>query len=161
MGSEQKPNDLANQLLASKKYFDRSTSLLNEEDSGFRPKEGMMTAAQQIAHTAQTLDWFIEGASRSEGFDLDFESQAKALEGVTSMNAARKMLDDACTNAVKFFRSRSPEEIAAPLPAGPIMGGLPLGDIVWSMIDHTAHHRGALTVYTRLLGRVPPMPYGE
>ena len=38
-----------------------------------------MTVAQQVAHAAQTIDWFIEGASRPEGFDLDFEKHAKAL----------------------------------------------------------------------------------
>jgi hypothetical protein len=27
--------------------------------------------------------------------------------------------------------------------------------------DHTAHHRGALTVYSRLLGKVPKMPYAD
>jgi hypothetical protein len=27
------------------------------------------------------------------------------------------------------------------------------------MVEHTAHHRGALTAYSRLLGKVPPMPY--
>jgi len=26
---------------------------------------------------------------------------------------------------------------------------------------HTAHHRGALTVYARILGLVPPMPSME
>ncbi len=25
--------------------------------------------------------------------------------------------------------------------------------------SHTAHHRGALAVYARLLGKVPAMPY--
>ena len=40
------------------------------------------------------------------------------------------------------------------------MGGQPIGDIVWSIVEHTAHHRGALTVYSRLLGKVPIMPYG-
>src|SRR4029434_6082692 len=63
--------DFANQLLASQDFFVRSTRVLDEADSGFRPQEGMMTVAQQVAHTAQTLDWFIEGASRPEGFDLD------------------------------------------------------------------------------------------
>src|ERR1019366_5697881 len=76
--------DFANQLLASKDFFERSTRVLEEADSEFRPKEGMMTVAQQVAHTAQTLDWFIEGASRTEGFDLDFEENAKGLNGVTS-----------------------------------------------------------------------------
>jgi len=27
------------------------------------------------------------------------------------------------------------------------------------MVEHTAHHRGALTVYSRVLGKVPAMPY--
>ena len=152
--------DFANQLLASKDFFARSTRVLDEADSEFRPREGMMTVAQQVAHTAQTLDWFIEGVSRPEGFDLDFEKQAKALAGVTSLAAARQMLEAAYANAVQFIRSRSPEDLAGPLPPGPIMGGQPIGDIVWSMVEHTAHHRGALTVYSRLLGKVPPMPYG-
>ena len=119
-----------------------------------------MTVAQQVAHTAQTLDWFIEGASRPEGFDLDFEKHAKALDAVTSLAVARQMLEAAYANAVQFLRSCSPEDLSRPLPQGLVMGGQPISDIVWAMVEHTAHHRGALTVYSRQLGKVPPMPYG-
>ena len=152
--------DFANQLLASKDFFERSTRVLDEADSGFRPQKGMMTVAQQVAHTAQTLDWFIEGASRKEGFDLDFEKHAKALEAMTSLAAARQMLETAYAKAIDFLRSRSSEDLAQPLPPGPVMGGQPISDIVWAMVEHSAHHRGALTVYSRQLGKVPPMPYG-
>lgn len=152
--------DFAGQVLASKDFFDRSTRVLDEADSGFRPREGMMTVAQQVAHTAQTLDWFIEGASGVDGFNLDFEKHAKALESITSLAAARRMLEAAYANALQFLRSHSPEDLARPLPPGPVMGGQPASDIVWAMVDHTAHHRGALTVYSRQLGKVPPMPYG-
>jgi uncharacterized damage-inducible protein DinB len=120
----------------------------------------MMTVAQLVAHTAQTLDWFIEGVTRPGGFDLDFEKHASALAAVTSLAAARQMLEAAYANSVQFLRSRSPEDLSQPLPPGPIMGGQPISAIVWAMIEHTAHHRGALTVYSRLLGKVPPMPYG-
>ena len=160
MNPQSQSNDLANQLLTSQDFFQRSTRVLDEADSEFRPREGMMTVAQQVAHTAQTLDWFIEGVTRPEGFDLDFEKHAQALAAVTSLAAARQILEAAYANAVRFLRSRSPEELATPLPPGPIMDGQPTSDIVWSMLDHTAHHRGALTVYSRLLGKVPPMPYG-
>ncbi len=160
MSPKLQPYDFANQLLASKAFFERSTGVLEEGDSQFRPQEGMMTAAQQVAHTAQTLDWFIEGASRPEGFDLDFAKHAQALESVTSLAAARRKLETAYANAVQFLRSRSPEELAQPLPPGPVMGGLPITEIVWAMVEHSAHHRGALTVYSRMLGKVPPMPYG-
>ena len=150
----------ANQLVASQDFFERSTRVLDEADSGFRPREGMMTVAQQVAHTAQTLDWFIEGAFRPEGYDLDFAKHAQALEAVTSLAAARQMLKAAYANAIQVLRSRSAEDLARPLPPGPIMGGQPISDIVWAMVEHTAHHRGALTVYSRELGKVPPMPYG-
>jgi uncharacterized damage-inducible protein DinB len=152
--------NFANQLLASKEFFDRSTRVLDEADSGFRPKDEMMTVAHQVAHAAQTVDWFIEGASRPQGFDLDFAKHAKAIAQVTSLSAARQMLDAAFANAIEFISSRGAEGLEQPLPPGPVMGGQPIGDIVWSIVEHTAHHRGALTVYSRLLGKVPIMPYG-
>ena len=157
MSPKVQSDTIANELLASKEFFERSTKVLEEADSGFRPREGMMTVAQQVAHAAQTLDWFIEGASRPEGFDLNFEQHARALAGVTSLAAARQMLETAYGKALKFIRS---EDLTKPLPAGPILGGQPTSVIVPSMVEHTAHHRGALTVYSRLLGKVPPMPYG-
>jgi uncharacterized damage-inducible protein DinB len=152
--------DFANQLAASQDFFERSTRVLEEADSRFRPREGMMTVAQQVAHTAQTLDWFMEGALQPGGFDLDFAKHAQALEAITSLAAARQMLKAAYANAIRILRSHSPEDLARPLPPGPIMGGQPISDIVWAMVEHSAHHRGALTVYSRLLGKVPPMPYG-
>jgi uncharacterized damage-inducible protein DinB len=152
------PQHLADQLVSSKDFFDRSTRVLDEDSSTFAPQEGMMTVAQQVAHVAQTLDWFIEGISRAEGFDLNFEEHAKALKEVTSLTAARKMLDGAFTNAIEYIRGQTPEQLTLKLE-GPIMTGKPFGDIVWGMVEHTAHHRGALTVYARMLGKVPPMPY--
>jgi uncharacterized damage-inducible protein DinB len=151
--------DFAVQLLSSQGFFNRSTRVLEEADSQFCPQEGMMTVAQQVAHAAQTLDWFVQGATRPEGFDLDFAAHAKEVAAVTSLAAARAWLDKAYTNAVSFIRSKSPEELAAPLPAGPVMGGQPISEVVWAMVEHTAHHRGALTVYSRALGKVPVMPY--
>jgi len=154
-------HDFAKQLAASKEFFDRSTRVLEERDSGFRPQQGMMTAAQQVAHAAQTVEWFIEGVTRPQGFDLDFEKLAKETAGVTSLVAARKRLDAAYAQAIEFIRSRKPEDLARPLPAGPVMGGQPMSDIVWGIVEHSAHHRGALTAYSRMLGKVPPMPYGD
>ena len=153
--------NFANQLLASQEFFERSTRVLEEGDSEFRPQPGMMTAAQQVGHVAQTLDWFIDGALRPEGFDLDFAAHAAALEKLTSLAAAREMLKAAFSKAVAFFQKATPEVLQRPLPPGPVMGGQPLSDIAWAMVEHTAHHRGALTVYSRQLGKVPIMPYGE
>lgn len=152
--------DFATQVCVSKLFFDRSTRVLEEGDSQFRPREEMMTVAQQVAHVARTIEWFLDGASRPEGFDLNFAEHARALAEVRSLTEARHRLDNAYARAVDFLHSRTPEELAQPLPPGPVMGEQPIFEIVGAMIEHTAHHRGALAVYTRLLGKVPPMPYG-
>lgn len=153
------PAILVQNLSSCQEYFNRSTNVLTEEDSGFTPAEGMMTTAQQVAHIAQTIDWFLEGTFREEGFDMDFEAHMKAVHEVTSLAAAREWLDRAFNAARETFGSKTSEELFHPLPAGPVMGGAPRLAVVSAIEDHTAHHRGALTVYSRLLGKEPKMPY--
>ncbi|MGO9230720.1 MAG: DinB family protein [Bryobacteraceae bacterium] len=55
---------------------------------------------------------------------------------------------------------RSPKALAKPLAPGPAISVQPASDIVWATVEHTVHHRGALTVVSRQLGKVPVMPYG-
>jgi uncharacterized damage-inducible protein DinB len=147
------------ELNAVHDYFKRSTRNLREEDSTFAPAAGMMTAAQQVAHSAHTIGWFIEGAFRPEGFDMNFEGHAKIVNACTSLAAAKTWFDREIDAATKLIAAKSDADLSAPLPPGPIMGGLPRMAIFGAITDHTAHHRGALTVYARLKGIVPPMPY--
>ena len=153
------PQTFVRELASTKEYFDRSTKCLSEEDSTFSPSEGAMTTAQQVAHVAQTVDWFIEGAFRPEGFDMDFEAHLAATGKVESLAAAREWLDRAFATASQDIAGRSADELTAALPEGPIMGGAPRFAILSAIQDHTAHHRGVLTVYSRLRGYTPAMPY--
>jgi uncharacterized damage-inducible protein DinB len=155
------PEILVAELRSTKEYFDRSTRCLTEEDSSFSPGEGTWTVAQQVGHVAQTVDWFVEGAFRPEGFDMDCEKMNAQVTQVRSLGEARAWLDAAFGRAIEFLGARTPEELAQPLPEGGVMGGAPRFAIVSALADHTAHHRGALTVYARLRGRVPAMPYAE
>ena len=148
-------------LASAHQFFTRSTGSLTESHSTFAPSPGMMTVAQQVAHAAHTVDWFMEGAFRPEGFDLDFEQHAREVNTYTSLAAARAWLDKAFESARTLVASKSDADLMAPLPAGAIMGGAPRIAIFSAITDHTAHHRGALTVYARLQGVVPPMPYME
>ena len=149
------------ELSAAHEFFNRSTRNLTEAHSSVMPAAGMMTAAQQVAHTAQTVEWFMEGAFRPEGFDLDFEKHAAACQACASLAEARDWFERAMAAAKERVAALTDAELLAPLPGGPIMGGLPRMAIFSSITDHTAHHRGALTVYARLQGIVPPMPYGD
>lgn len=119
-----------------------------------------MTAAQQIAHCAQTVDWFLEGAFRPEGFDMDFEAHGRLIAGYVSIAAAREWFEKAMAAAKATIGSESDAELLVPLPPG-IMEGLPRVAVTGAINDHCAHHRGALTVYARLKGITPPMPYAD
>ena len=147
------------QIANMKEFFERSTRSLTEEDSGFAPKPEMFTAAQQIGHAAQTIDWFMDAAFSPSGFNMDFETMDKQVRAGTSIEAAKAWLEKAFAAADGIIDAHSEEEWSAPLPPGPIMGGAPKFSIFNALTDHTAHHRGALTVYARLVGKVPPMPY--
>jgi uncharacterized damage-inducible protein DinB len=147
------------QLASAHDYFSRSTRTLSESHSTFAPSPGTMTVAQQVAHAAHTIDWFIEGAFRPEGFDTDFEKHAREVNAFTSLAAARAWFDKAFESARALVATKSDADLMALLPAGAIMGGAPRIAIFSAITDHTAHHRGALTVYARLQGLVPPMPY--
>lgn len=149
------------QLCAAQEFFNRSTRNLTEAHSAVVPAEGMMTAAQQVAHAAQTIEWFMEGAFKPEGFNLDFEGEFKRVAACKSLTAARAWFDRAIESAKATVGTKSDADLLAPLAEGPIMGGMPRMTIFGSITDHTAHHRGALTVYARLQGIVPPMPYGD
>jgi len=147
------------ELNSAHEFFNRSTRNLSEAHSSLMPAEGMMAAAQQVAHAAQTVEWFMEGAFGPGGFDVDFEAQAKVVQACTSLAAARAWFERAMAAAKKHVSTKTDAELLTPLPEGPIMGGAPRMAIFSAITDHTAHHRGALTVYARLQGIVPPMPY--
>lgn len=118
-----------------------------------------MTVTGQVVHVAQTLDWLREG-----GFDgvwkMEFEAMAKEGAQVKSLAQARQMLADAWGRFFAVIDGTTDEVLAAEMPANPIMQG-PRYEVIGGVVDHTAHHRGALAVYARLQGKTPAMPYGE
>jgi uncharacterized damage-inducible protein DinB len=150
---------LVQEMRSTKEFFDRSTRPLSEADSNFAPREGMYTVAQQVAHTAQTVEWFLEGAFRPEGFDMNFEAMAEPVLACKSLHEARLWLDRAFQAIMQACETKPISEWLAPLPPNPLFGEIPRVAIISSIVDHSAHHRGALTVYSRLLGYTPPMPY--
>ncbi len=147
---------LLGQLNAAYEFFERSTRSLTEADSSFAPAEGVFTAAAQVAHAAQTIDWFSP-----QGFDMNFAAHVERVRAVTSLTEARAWLTRSVENARSLIASKSEDDWTAPIADGPVMGGQPRSTIFGGIADHTAHHRGALTIYARLRGKTPPNPYME
>jgi uncharacterized damage-inducible protein DinB len=77
------------------------------------------------------------------------------------LTAARAWFARAVAAATAALAAKSDADLLAPIADGPVMGGGPRMAIVSGITDHTAHHRGALTVYARLAGATPPMPYAD
>jgi len=155
-----KPEEIQMQMKNLRDYFNRSTRPLQEEHSGFTPREGQFSVVGQVAHTAQTIEWFFDAAFSNQ-WDMDFEGLEKKTRACTSLAAAREWFNRAVDKAIQAAGAHTAEEWASPFPPNPIMGEIPRSSIIGAVVDHTAHHRGALTVYQRLLGLTPPMPYME
>jgi len=146
------------QLKTSHKYMKSTVSIFEEDDAGFAPQPELYSVAGHIAHAADSVEWFVEGAF-GKGWNLDFEGLIAAARAVETLEEANAWLDRAFAHAIATFESASDEDLAATIPDERIMAGAPRSAIVGPIVDHTAHHRGALTVYARLLGKVSPMPY--
>lgn len=139
-------------------YFLKTIACLDEADAAFTPAEGMLSVVRQVAHAANIVDWFVEGAFRAEGLSEDWEAQARKEATVGTLLEAQGWFNAAYDRALEAVRSHSWEEWQEPIAPG-IMGGAPRAAIFSGMADHTAHHRGSLAVYARLLGKTPEMPY--
>ena len=150
------------QLTMSEEFLMRAIECLTEEDSQVIAPETdtvAFTACQQVAHIAWSVDWFVEGAFDPKGFKMDFEGEMEKIKAVTSPDVARKMVKDSYARAIARISAASMEELMKPLPEGPVMGGCPRISIVGGIVEHTAHHRGALGIYARIAGKTPAMPY--
>ncbi len=149
---------LAAQLEATRKTFNTTVSIFTPGDAGFAPQPELYTVAGHIAHTADSVDWFIEGAF-GRGWDMDFALLIETAKAVTSLDEAKQWLEKAFKNAIEVVGNATDENLMSPITDQRIMGGAPKSVVVNGIVDHTAHHRGALAVYARLIGKEPPMPY--
>ena len=150
---------LATELRTSLKYIKATASAFDEDDAGFAPQPGLYTVAGHIAHAADSVEWFVEGAF-GKGWNMDFGALIAAAKAVTSLKEANEWLDRAYATAIAAVESAPDEVLFAPIPDERIMRGAARAAIVGAIVDHTAHHRGSLAVYARLVGKEPPMPYG-
>ncbi len=55
---------LIKELESTQKFFKTTLSIFESGDAGFAPYPELYTVAGHVAHTADTIDWFIEGGLR-------------------------------------------------------------------------------------------------
>lgn len=150
---------LVHELESTRKFFATTISVFESADAGFAPQPEMYSVAGHIAHAADSVEWFIAGAFGA-GWDMDFEGMIARARAVTTLDEAKAMFAKAFADAILTVGPATDEQLHATIPNDTIMDGAPRLAVISGIVDHTAHHRGALTVYARLLGKVAPMPYG-
>jgi uncharacterized damage-inducible protein DinB len=149
---------LVRELESAQRLFATTTSVFTAEDATFAPDPILYTVAGHIAHAADTIEWFIEGAF-GKGWDLDFEALGAKVRAVESLAEARAWMDRAFGTALGTIGTADEATLTGPIPDTRIMDGAPRSAVVNGIVDHTAHHRGSLAVYARLIGKAPPMLY--
>jgi uncharacterized damage-inducible protein DinB len=142
-----------------RKTFDRTTSVLEEKDAAFRATPENATIAYHIAHVAQTIDWFREGGF-GDHWRMDFEVMGAEAARVQTLAEGRRWLADAWDRLRATVADLPEAKLEETMGDNPILPNRRRYHTLEGLVDHCAHHRGALAVYARLLGKVPPMPYG-
>lgn len=148
------------QLKTQETFFLNTVSCFSEEDSSFKPKDEIFTVAQHVGHAAETVSWFLEGTFGDKGYDMSFDNYDEKMKKYDSFESAVNLFKKNIQDATEKVESLSADELMSPITAQ-IMTGAPKMSFVYALGDHTAHHRGALAVYARLLGKTPKMPYAE
>ncbi len=149
---------LRGQVEASLQRFNKTASVFEEEHAEFRPRPGLFCVREQVAHAADSVDWFARGAF-GDGWDMDFAAHEAKVRGTASLGQARDWMQRAHQDFLDQLDQLTSEQLESPVPNDKILGNRPRWTVVEAVSDHTAHHRGALAVYARLLGLQPPMPY--
>ncbi len=180
------PHPFVRKLRMHREFFHRTLECFRDEDAGFRVAPGTMTAAGQVLHAAAAIEFFLSGtfgmfegwspmSQRQRGFvDMSWtqgtnsgpeeKSTAPEMEEAgRSLKKAMEFFDRSMDSASAMFGARTLEELVqVPLPANPIFPPwFTAAHVFEIMIDHTAHHRGALAQYARGLGLEPKIPYFE
>ncbi|MFC1513669.1 DinB family protein [candidate division KSB1 bacterium] len=147
-----------NIIKKERKLLDNVLNDFKPEHGEFKPTEEMMSAAHQIKHIALTTGWFMKGAFGS-GFEMNFEEYLEEMKKPVTLEEALGILNNTYDETAANIEKMTEDEISSPLPENPILGQAPRFSVLYANSDHTAHHRGVLTVYLRLLGITPKMIY--
>lgn len=187
---ESNNNPFVQKIRDHQEYFHRVVECFTEEDSDFRPAKDTLSVAGQVLHVALSIEYFLSGmfgpydgfgpmarfdrgftdmnwaplaSEKDLGMVLDVEDWPIAAEASNSFTKALELFDQIMDTAAEIFGSKTIEQLQTErLPENPVIPtNFTYPDILELMIDHIAHHRGALVVYGHILGRDPKIPYFE
>src|SRR5262245_52353597 len=153
--------DLVSDLEQEAKYTRKMLALVPEAQLAWKPHEKSMSLGQLASHLAETPSWtggilepFMDFAAM-EGYQPFVAGSRAELVAEFEKNH-RASTETLCARDDRFMRE------TWTMKQGPkVLLSQPRKDVLRSMLlHHTAHHRGQLSVYLRLLGVPLPAIYG-
>ena len=135
-----------------------SSNVYNDIPPGkgdFRPADGMMTAAEQLAHIGAFDEWLYQGLKHENwAYDIFTDRPEKTVE------EARAFMEYARSRILSLIVELNTDGINSPLGPNPVFSPEMFKANVFMMtLTHECHHRGQLVVYIRMMGLQPTMIY--
>lgn len=132
-------------LESAKAYSIEMAEAMPEEHYNFKPTPEIMSFAQQIVHSANTIFFFC--------FKLKGETPPKDAPKAEGKSKAEviALLTKAFDTALDVVKNLKDEDAAEVIH---LFGQVKMSkaDTIMLLRDHTTHHRGAMVIYLRLKG---------
>ncbi|MBQ4849986.1 DinB family protein [Pseudoalteromonas sp. MMG012] len=166
-------------------FFCRTMDVFEDKDLNYRPQVGMLSVKGQVLHVVGSLELFVSAyfskfshmaEVKHESFRpaelwsgdsqpvIDLAWAERADRTHYEINLSVDDVLDIFTKTMFYIRDLfamlSLEQLQEPIGENTLVPSYFDGyGVVEMMLDHTAHHRGALAQYARLLGYSPKIPY--
>ena len=133
-----------------------------DDELGYKPHEKSMSLGELVGHLAETPTWaammmedvmdFAEMPTDYEPYVAASKSDALATldKNVAMLEGALQDRDDAFMRAL--WTMKKGDQVLLSEPRDEAIRGI--------LVHHTAHHRGQLSVYLRMVGAPVPATYG-
>jgi len=125
---------------------------VEEPDLDWRPRPELMNLGQQFLHIMQAEDLMMRGLFDNE-WDLERARLPKQVRGIDELRAS---FEDAHARTRKELDALDAHGLFAPFGEPPSTKASRL----WSLLEHEVHHAAQISLYLRLMGKVPPY-FGE
>lgn len=133
----------------------RLIRIFDDADMTLRPASGSMSTAEQVNQIISS-DNFLKVLAEGESVDRKAFERSFSINTVRDAIMALRQMVVEVTTALELCPQETWDEVVEPF--GPEYK-MSRGQLAYLMLDHESHHRGQLTVYARVAGKVPPLIY--
>lgn len=133
----------------------RLIRVFDDADMTLRPGPGSMSTAEQINQIISS-DNFLKLLAEGSVVDRHGFERSFSINSVRDAIIAVRQMVVEVTTALELCPQETWDEVVEPF--GPEYK-MTRGQLAYVMLDHESHHRGQLSVYARVAGKVPPLLY--